>query len=228
MATSKNHQRKSREFSTGSPVQTLRRGPLYQCCSPPALSQRSYCLRMAETQSDGKADRLSDPPLAMKGSNLVIQAPKDQIAEVSDASKSPGGGLFGRIKAPPVCNDASLKKESMSTEDLSKFCFPQCDNNTVSTTVSTSSACSLSSRESDHQSHLNAKVMTQKSSRQGRETQRWITDPSTHQRIRLVTGSVPILKDGRILFVSCQSKSRVDSSQGWMGTRRDYGRERSS
>lgn len=166
---------------------------------------------MVEAQLNGKADPLQEPAIAMKGSDLVIEAPKEQL-EVPDGAKSPA---VGRIKAPPVCNNATLKKESMSSEELSKMCFPQCDN-TISTTMSTSSACSISSRESDHQSQLNAKVMTQKSSRQGRETQRWVTDPSTYQRIRLVTGCVPILKDGRILFVSSSRKAEwILPKGGW-------------
>jgi len=162
---------------------------------------------------NGKVDSSPDPSVAMKRSELVIETPKEH-GEVPDAAKSPAVSI-GRIKAPPVCYNVTLKKESMSSEELSKMCFPQCDN-TVSTTVSTSSACSISSRESDHQSQLNAKVMTQKSSRQGRETQRWVTDPSTHQRIRLVTGCVPILKDGRILFVSSSRKAEwILPKGGW-------------
>lgn len=150
---------------------------------------------------------------ATKSSNLVIEATKAPAAgEVPGAAKSPAGDGFGRIKAPPVCNNATLKKESMSTETLSKMCFPQCDN-TVSTSMSTASACSISSRESDQ---LNQKVMTQKSSRQGRETQRWITDSTTYQRIRLVTGCVPILKDGRILFASSSRKPEwILPKGGW-------------
>lgn len=167
---------------------------------------------MTETETNGKAD----PAMDMKRSDLVIEARKEQLDDPEGAmSRSPS---IGRIKAPPVCNNATLKTESMSSEDLSKLCFPQCDN-TDSTTVSTSSACSISSRESresDHQSQLNAKVMTQKSSRQGRETQRWVTDPATHQRIRLVTGCVPILKDGRILFVSSSRKAEwILPKGGW-------------
>ena len=163
---------------------------------------------MTETQRNGEAD----PPLDMKRSDLVVETPKEQPTFEGSLPKSPS---VGRIKAPPVCNNTALKKQSMSSEELSKLCFPQCDN-TVSTTMSTSSACSISSRESDHQSQLNAKVMTQTSSRQGRETQRWVTDPTTHQRIRLVTGCVPILKDGRILFVSSSRKAEwILPKGGW-------------
>lgn len=176
---------------------------------------------MTETQENGKADTLQNTSAAMKQSNLVIETPKEHNPweQVPDGGKSPG---IGRIKEPPVCKNEELRKEAMSTEELSTMCFPQCDN-TVSTsntapTTSTSSACSISSRESDqaHQSQLNQKVMTQKSSRQGRETQRWVTDPSTHQRIRLVTGCVPILKDGRILFVSSSRKAEwILPKGGW-------------
>lgn len=172
---------------------------------------------MAETPTNGKGHSLQDPLVVIKETKLVIETPKG-VSEVPETAKSPG---VGRIKEPPVCKNQELKNESMSTEELSKLCFPQCSDNTVSTTMSTnsttSSACSVSSKESDHaQSQLNAKVMTQTSSRQGRETQRWMTDPATHQRIRLVTGCVPILKDGRILFVSSSRKAEwILPKGGW-------------
>ena len=174
---------------------------------------------MGETQETNKLDASKNPDAAMKGSGLTIEVPKTSTGagEVPDASKSPAlaSDGFGRIKAPPVCSNETLKKESMSTEELSKLCFPQCDN-TVSTTMSTASGCSISSRESDHQSQLNAKVMTQKSSRQGRETQRWATEPSSLRRIRLVTGCVPILKGGLILFVSSSRKAEwILPKGGW-------------
>jgi ADP-ribose pyrophosphatase YjhB (NUDIX family) len=61
---------------------------------------------------------------------------------------------------------------------------------------------------------LNAKVSTRKTSRQGRSTQRWITEKS--ECIRLVTGVVPILRDGKILFVSSRRKAEwILPKGGW-------------
>jgi diphosphoinositol-polyphosphate diphosphatase len=175
---------------------------------------------MGETQENNKLHASTKPDAAMKEYGLTIEVPETSTdGEVPPAFKSPAQASdadgFGRMKAPPVCNNETLKKESMSTEELSKLCFPQCDT-TVSTVMSTASGCSISSRESDHQSQLNAKVMTQKISRQGRETQRWMTDPSSFRRIRLVTGCVPILKGGLILFVSSSRKPEwILPKGGW-------------
>jgi len=53
-------------------------------------------------------------------------------------------------------------------------------------------------------------------SRTGRETQRWATDPHTGQLIRLTTGCVPVMKDGRILFCSSSRKEAwILPKGGW-------------
>ena len=55
-----------------------------------------------------------------------------------------------------------------------------------------------------------------KTSRQGRATQRWITDPDSHETIRLTTGCVPILRGGKILFVSASRKPEwILPKGGW-------------
>lgn len=64
---------------------------------------------------------------------------------------------------------------------------------------------------------LNAKVSLRKTSRQGRSTQRWAEEEDTASgAIRLVTGCVPILKDGKILFASASRKSEwILPKGGW-------------
>ena len=167
--------------------------------------------------------------------------------------------MVGRIKAPPVCVDATLKKEAMSTEELSKFAFSVVVETTPLKTAAAaaaaatrqdstgssepsvvSSGSSTASRESaylsDHdgsmmmvhhnQSHshgqssnlssmssrkedserINLKVTTQKISRNGRQTQRWYTDPTTQRLYRMTTGCVPVVEGGKILFVSSSRK----------------------
>ena len=175
-----------------------------------------------ESQLNGKFDSLKqiDPPSNDKVDSLhiVIETRKDEATYA--APHMPKSPSFGRIKAPPVCQNPSLKKESMSTEELAKLCFPPkfygCDCS-LPTPTSLSSTSSISSRESDQSSgQLNAKVITQKTSRQGRDTQRWVIDTDSQQRIRLVTGCVPILKDGRILLVSASRKAEwILPKGGW-------------
>jgi diphosphoinositol-polyphosphate diphosphatase len=88
----------------------------------------------------------------------------------------------------------------------------------------------------DHEQseHLNAKVAMLKTSRQGRSAQRWTTTllnmndghssscggsvgtAAHHEPLRLVTGCVPILKDGKILFVSASRKAAwILPKGGW-------------
>lgn len=150
------------------------------------------------------------------------------IAEVR-VDMSSMGVPTGRIKAAPVCNDASLKAQAMSTEELSKHCFPLQTPDGVSfedlpepSTVSSSS--STASRDSNfselvalakttplrlerRQSDAIAKVSARKVSRNGRESQRWFQDPSSQTVYRMVTGCVPVVEGGKILFVSASRKS---------------------
>jgi ADP-ribose pyrophosphatase YjhB (NUDIX family) len=209
---------------------------------------------------------------------------------------------LNRIKAPPVCVDLSLKQESMSTEILQHWIFPEhtifpvnegfsplssapilkskttmSDAHlftmptssvsssahvpvsviSVSSNTSSGDSYNLSSDEiSESKSNsdtlyttafnqqprlsrnaserLNAKILLRKTSRQGRSSQRWVsassvskinamdtslespapineanntvTTPSFDPVIRLVTGCVPILQSGKILFVSASRK----------------------
>ena len=63
---------------------------------------------------------------------------------------------------------------------------------------------------------MNSIVSLRKTSRQGRLTQRWVTDPDTANVIRLTTGCVPILQDGKILFVSASRKAEwIIPKGGW-------------
>jgi len=63
---------------------------------------------------------------------------------------------------------------------------------------------------------INLKVKTQTISRNGRQTQRWYTDPATHTLYRMTTGCIPVLKDGRVLFCSASRKSEwILPKGGW-------------
>jgi diphosphoinositol-polyphosphate diphosphatase len=161
----------------------------------------------------------SNPPSSIKvdSFHVVIEATIDEATSADPAT--PKSNFVGRIKAP-ICQNPALKKEAMSSEDLSKLCFTptsHAGDNSLPTATSASSTSSISSRESDQSSaQRNAKVITQKTSRQGRETQRWVIDANSQQRIRLVTGCVPILNDGRILLVSASRKAEwILPKGGW-------------
>jgi diphosphoinositol-polyphosphate diphosphatase len=203
-----------------------------------------------------------------------------------------------RIKAPPVCVDVSLKQESMTTEMLQQWIFPEEANFPfvvkssstsdsslfpIDTAFSSSTSCthipvsvvSISSNNSSGDSYtfssdettdvkasnlhipppqlhrdaserLNAKILLRKTSRQGRSSQRWVSGASSVANvniidpivqspnpkgasgldvaatlnydpvIRLVTGCVPILQSGKILFVSASRKAAwILPKGGW-------------
>lgn len=155
---------------------------------------------------------------------------------------------IGRIKEAPVCVDETLRKEAMSTEQLSKMCFPlELPSETQSAIEAghrnqeasvVSSSSSTASRESAYISDaegciskvqvtpvrlerrqsemINNKVTTQKCSRNGRQTQRWYTDPETQRRYRMVTGCVPIVEGGKILLISASRKAEwILPKGGW-------------
>lgn len=87
---------------------------------------------------------------------------------------------------------------------------------TAVTVSSSSSTCTRESDASDADLNVNAAVSLRQTSRQGRATQRWMTDPETNEPIRLVTGCVPILRGGKILFVSASRKAEwILPKGGW-------------
>lgn len=63
---------------------------------------------------------------------------------------------------------------------------------------------------------INLRVKTQTTSRNGRETQRWYTCPTTKRLYRMTTGCIPVLRDGRILFCSASRKPEwILPKGGW-------------
>jgi len=63
---------------------------------------------------------------------------------------------------------------------------------------------------------INQKVKAQTISRNGRQKQRWHTDPTTQRLYRMTTGCVPIVEDGKILFVSASRKPEwILPKGGW-------------
>lgn len=144
-----------------------------------------------------------------------------------------------------VAADETLRDSSMSTQMLSAMSF-ESSVSPVTTTmkisvphalhepIPVSSASSTCTRESDAYSdaegvvhasspyrlyrdvseRLNAKVCNRKTSRQGRSGQRTLME--NNESIRLVTGAVPILRGGKIMFVSSRKKAEwIIPKGGW-------------
>lgn len=147
--------------------------------------------------------------------------------------------MIGRIKPKPVCLDETLKKESMSCEEISKHVFvvekTLVDSSQEASVVSSGSSeasaeaptngkaeacttfahCDFSHRKAESE-RINLKVKTQTISRNGRQTQRWYTDPATHTLYRMTTGCIPVLQNGKVLFCSSSRKPEwILPKGGW-------------
>jgi NUDIX domain len=187
----------------------------------------------------------SNTPTKAKDSNdsskesMMLSLETPTTATSSQCGGRSLSGSVGRFKSPPKCDDPVFRAEAMSSEELSKFVFPPgqpavarilakaAQKTSSIVTLSYSSSSSSSSNESHslqnvvnssgHEcKRINANVLSRQMSRQGRETQRWVTDTNSHQVMRLVTGCVPILNNGKILFVSASRKPEwILPKGGW-------------
>lgn len=142
-------------------------------------------------------------------SNTAIDKKRERIYKQNNVANQ---NVIGRIKGPPACF-ASLKKEAVSSEELSQYIIPP---SVLLDAGNFKSASSIESLSKLNEKMLEMTNSRQGESRQGRSHQRWETDSETNQRIRLVTGCVPILDDGRIMFVSASRKPEwILPKGGW-------------
>lgn len=151
----------------------------------------------------------------------------------------------GRYKSPPVCRVPALRKMNMSAETLSQWCFEPrdllqggsgdqmvhegilkgdsgdfgsskrkdrgVDNDTTELTLDREEKISP-----NQWARFKRAILQRTESRNGRDHQRFATDPLTGQMFRLTTGSVPILNDGRILLISSSRKEEwILPKGGW-------------
>lgn len=148
-------------------------------------------------------------------------------------------------KSPTVSVNSALRETAMSTQELSEAAFPS-DKEVLTTiakpsfvVVPVSASSSICTRESDtgvlsdlennkngmetpikihsgNSDRSNTQLSLQKTSRQGRDLQRWLTDEKTNEPVRLVTGCVPILREGKILLISANRKAEwILPKGGW-------------
>ena len=148
-------------------------------------------------------------------------------------------------KSPTVSVDSALRESAMTTQQLSEAAFPASKEALLSipessfVVVPVSASSSICTRESDagvlsdlennkngtetpikihrgNPDRNNAQLSLQKTSRQGRDLQRWLTDEKTNETVRLVTGCVPILREGKILLISASRKAEwILPKGGW-------------
>lgn len=149
----------------------------------------------------------------------IFQPTKDQDDNLTPIPRGSNGG--GRIKqANPICRVASLKKENMSADQLSELCFSKDDvlpHHSIHPTITTNSTTTSLRPQTEWTSLDNPTLLHRTTSRIGRDQQRFALDPHTNlPTTRLTVGSVPILKNGKILMVSSSSKPRwILPKGGW-------------
>lgn len=105
----------------------------------------------------------------------------------------------------------SFLKQAVSSAELSKYCFTPAEAVDISTMMTKNEA-----RNTGGMSPLYTKILMQTTSRVGRMSQRFEDDPKTGICYRLTTGTVPVMNDGRILFVSGNGKPEwILPKGGW-------------
>lgn len=202
---------------------------IYKACLPLCPSSKHSSTTTPMGTNDNDAVDATD---AMDEKARIENFSTASNARVSTHDESPISECYGRKKPPPTC-DPSLKKEAKTTEELFQYAFTPgvpvtltfVDEDSTPVSIpesSSSSACSTDnngerlSTPAEKQCKINKSMLLRTQSRHGRENQRWLTEADTHQRVRLVTGCVPILKGGRILFVSASRKPEwILPKGGW-------------
>lgn len=115
---------------------------------------------------------------------------------------------------PSVVSSGSstASRESLDLSDIEGH-SAGCLSKTATKALLSSWCLTARKEESDR---INHKMTTQKISRNGRQTQRWHTDPATQRFYRLTTGCVPIVEGGKILFASASRKPEwILPKGGW-------------
>jgi 8-oxo-dGTP pyrophosphatase MutT (NUDIX family) len=119
----------------------------------------------------------------------------------------------------PSVVSSSSSTASRESSDLSDLEGAVTASNGLPSSVkfssSPSSSWTLTARKEESE-RINHKVTTQTMSRNGRQSQRWCTDPATQRLYRLTTGCVPVVDGGKILFVSSSRKPEwILPKGGW-------------
>jgi len=127
--------------------------------------------------------------------------------------------IFLKESESTIPSSIPTGKSSSSDVGLQEISVVSSSSSTASrdsgTSVSSSCVGGVLYRK-DESERINLKIKTQKISRNGRSSQRWYTDPATQRLYRMTTGCVPIVDDGKILFVTAGRKSEwILPKGGW-------------
>lgn len=148
------------------------------------------------------------PHLIMPLSPLSIAPITSGHSDVEDL-ESPSQIRRAHSKLNPIAVD-KLRGENMMVDTLNKLCFQPQDLPIDDPIVG---------RDSGGDQHGRCgrdDLLKRTTSRSGRDQQRFATDARTGQLLRLTTGCVPILKNGKVLLISSSRKEEwILPKGGW-------------
>lgn len=187
--------------------------------SPPAIDTSTSTVNLKSAAEDVDGQEL---PLIRKPVVKILPICNKSDKTNNTATVTPVGVAGGRIKAPPVCRIPSLRKEHMSADEMSKWCFKEDDMWSEEQTQMKHNSeqdkerCRHRPSSSEEWHEYKKNILNRNESRNGRETQKFATDTQTGQLLRLTTGCVPIMNDGKILLVSSSKKQEwILPKGGW-------------
>lgn len=128
--------------------------------------------------------------------------------------------VFGVVDSVHPITSSVSEFASSSCSASSCSLTRDCDIVTLSDTETKNGSGPNHFRNLADSEKLNARIVQRKDSRQGRASQRWVPshESSCGEPVRLVVGTVPILKGGKILFVSASRKPEwILPKGGWEG-----------
>lgn len=163
----------------------------------------------SEEGSQSPLGRVKAPPVCSSPSLKREALSRDELSRMCF---SPGDTLISSAAAiiPSSSSSAASNASNKADAVLDNDENPKASDNGTSGVPSPSgtAVAQVQSRS------LNAKVLKRTYSRQGRMNQRWVNE--SRGLVRLVTGCVPIMNDGRILFVSASRKNEwILPKGGW-------------
>jgi 8-oxo-dGTP pyrophosphatase MutT (NUDIX family) len=122
--------------------------------------------------------------------------------------------LHSQLKPSPPTQPPILPKDEAGVSKAVDVLPHHPSDHSTRSAVSTHGLSGTEAVGATPKEKYNAKVSLMKTSRQGRSSQRWLVEGG--ETVRLVTGCVPILRSGKILFISSSRQSEwILPKGGW-------------
>ena len=179
-----------------------------------SIAAEAAAAAAAKTPIRGTAGRIKAPPSATASMQRQAFSHVDLSKLCWDMSAGIGGG-DGKSNGDNG-NGAKPPQQQAQQPASSNQPSAVATSGSSSSSSSSSAASDPGGRSAPAPAPAPTPVVERTVSRTGREAQRWATDPHTGQLVRLTTGCVPIMRDGRILFCSSSRKEAwILPKGGW-------------